>query len=109
MMSSNYTKLDELVEGEDGCVKDYMKMKNLSESRMLFRIQTKMLNLKDNMNGKYKGSSLECRACDSMEVESHTHVLSCSGYSDFRTGLDLTNDRDLIAYFTQLMKIRMAE
>ena len=39
VMSSNYTKLDELVEVEDGCVKDYMKMKNLSESRMMFRIR----------------------------------------------------------------------
>ena len=60
VMSSNYTKLDELVEIEDGCVKEYMKMKNLAESRMMFRIRTKMLNLKDNMKGKYKGSSLEC-------------------------------------------------
>ena len=61
------------------------------------------------MKGKYKGSSLECIACDSKEVESQTHVMCCSGYSDIRTGLDLTKDRDLIAYFTQVMKIRMAE
>ena len=109
VMSSNYTKLDELVEVEDGCVKEYMKMKNLAESRMMFRIRTKMLNLKDNMKGKYKRSILECIACDSKEVESQTHVMCCSGYSDIRTGLDLPKDRDLIAYFTQVMKIRMAE
>ena len=109
VMSSNYTKLDELVEVEDGCVKEYMKMKNLAESRMMFRIRTKMLNLKDNMKGRYRGSSLECIACDSKEVESQTHVMCCSGYSDIRTGLDLSKDMDLIAYFTQVMKIRMAE
>ena len=44
-----------------------------------------------------------------MEVESQTHVLSCAGYSELRTGLVLSNDRDLIAYFIQVMKIRMAE
>ena len=68
-MTSKYTKLDDLVEGEDGCVKEYMKIKNLAKSRMMFRIRTKMVNLKENMKGQLKRSSLECRACDSKEVE----------------------------------------
>ena len=63
-MTSKYTKLDDLVEMEDSCLKEYMKMKNLAESRMMFRIRTKMVNLKENMKGKFKGSSLDCTACD---------------------------------------------
>ena len=42
-MKEKYKKLDELVDTENGLVKNYMKTKNITESRMLFRIRTKML------------------------------------------------------------------
>ena len=48
-MAKKYKKLDELVEGGNGLLKEYMKIKNISESRMMFRIRTKMLNQKENM------------------------------------------------------------
>ena len=51
-MILKYKKLDDLVEEEDGMLKDYMRTKNISESRVLFRIRTKMLDLKDNMKGR---------------------------------------------------------
>ena len=75
---------------------------------MMFRIRTKMLNQKYNMRGQFK-ANLDCMACDTWEIESHTHVLSCSGYADIRVGLDMNKDKDLIAYFSQVVKIRMEE
>ena len=106
VMAKKYKKLDDLVEGEDGLLKEYMRIKNIAESRIMFRIRTKMLNLKDNMRGQFK-TNLDCRACNTREIESQTHVLSCTGYADIRVGLDMSNDKDLIAYFAQVMKIRM--
>jgi hypothetical protein len=89
-------------------VKDYMRIKNISEIRMMFRIRTKMLNLKDNARGQFR-ANLDCRACDTREIESQTHVLSCSGYADIRVGLDMNIGKDLIAYFSQVKKISMEE
>ena len=51
VMVKEYKKLDELVEGEDGLLKNYMSVKNISESRMMFRIRTKVHDLTDNMRG----------------------------------------------------------
>ena len=70
-----------------------MRIKNILESRMMFRIRTKMLNLKDNMRGQFK-ANLDCRACDTREIESKTYVLSCLGYADIRVGLDTNKEMD---------------
>ena len=107
-MKEKYKKLDELVDTENGLVKDYMKTKNIMESRMLFRIRTKMLDLKENMKGRYK-SNLECDACDSQESESQSHIMRCEGYKSLREGMDFSQDKDLVNYFSQVMKIRMAQ
>ena len=108
VMKDKYKKLDELVETENGLVKEYMKTKNITESRMLFRIRTKMLDLKENMKGRYK-SNLECDACDSQESESQSHIMRCEGYKSLREGMDFSQDKDLVNYFSQVMQIRMAE
>ena len=76
-MILKYKKLDDLVEEEDGMLKDYMRTKNISESRVLFRIRTKMLDLKDNMKGRYSKDDLNCSACNEDNIESQAYVLSC--------------------------------
>ena len=103
-MISKYKKLDDLVEEEDGMlnIKDYMRTKNISESRVLFRIRTKMLDLKDNMKGRYSKDDLNCSACNENKIESQAHVITCTGYADLRAGLDLSCDKDLVNYFSQV-------
>ena len=107
-MKDKYKKLDDLVATENGVVKEYMQTKNIAESRLMFRIRTKMLDLKENMKGKYK-NNLERDACDSSEAESQSHILRCMGYESLRDGLDLSQDKDLVTYFSQVMKIRMGQ
>ena len=58
------------------------------------------------MKNMYKGTSINCDACDMKVAESQTHVMSCPGYSDLRAGKDMGKDCDLVAYFRDVLKIR---
>ena len=49
-------KIEDLVDDETGYVKEYMLVNNIEQSRMLFRIRTKMLELKVIMKGKYENN-----------------------------------------------------
>ena len=81
-MTYKYKKLDDLVEEEDGTLKDYMRTKNISESTVLFHIRTKMLDLKNNMKGRYSRDDLNCSACNDDKIKSQAHVIACTGYAD---------------------------
>ena len=52
-----------IVEDDPTEPKTYMKQKSLSDSRLIFRLRTEMVDVKDNMRNKYKGSSVHCDAC----------------------------------------------
>ena len=58
-----------------------MLEKILADSRMIFRIRTEMLDVKDNIRGKYKGCSVYCDACDLSTTESQSHVMNCPEYA----------------------------
>ena len=34
------------------------------------------------------------------------HIMVCPGYAEFREGINLENDRDLVKYFAELIKQR---
>ena len=107
MVSEMGKKMEDLVDSETGRVKEYMLNHNIADSRTMFRYRTKMLELKENMKGRYSRDSLSCEACSSGDVESQLHVLSCTAYDDIREGLDLSKDTDLVAYFREVMNRRM--
>ena len=50
-----------------------MERRSILESRMIFRMMTEMVNLKENM--KNKGDLVNCDACDIGVPESQTHVI----------------------------------
>ena len=100
-------KMEDLVDSEMGKVKEYMLNNNIADSRTMFRYRTKMLELKENMKGRYGRDNLSCEACSIGDVESQSHVLRCTAYDGIREGLDLNNDRDLVTFFREVMNIRM--
>ena len=59
-----YQKLDKLKEDNPTQAKNYLETKSISDCRVTFRIRTEMMDLKDNMRRRYKGSSTNCEACD---------------------------------------------
>ena len=101
-----YKKLDKIIGDDPTTAKDYMKQKCLADTRMIFRLRTEMVNVKDNMRNKYKGSSVNCDACNLKVAESQIHVMVCPGYEDIRVGKDMMKDRDLVNYFREVLMLR---
>ena len=102
-------KLNDLVEQEDGRMKEYMKIKNISDSRIMFRARTKMIPFKNNMKNMYGREHLQCDQCTLDVTESQSHVLVCSGYEDIRRDLDVNTMDGLIEYYKEVMNIRFSK
>ena len=51
-------KLNQILNDYRTKPKDYMEKTSLSDTRLVFRTRTEMLDVKDNMRGKYKGYSI---------------------------------------------------
>ena len=103
---SRYKKLDKIENDDPTIAKDYMGEKSLADSRLIFRLRTEMVDVKDNMRNRYRGSSTQCEACDRRVPESQVHVMTCMGYVELRTGKDLEKDTDLVAYFREVLLLR---
>ena len=52
-----YKKIDKILSDDPTKPKDYMMDKSLADSRIIFRLRTEMLDMKDNMRNKYKGAA----------------------------------------------------
>ena len=104
---SNYSKLmDKNLEKENFQLKDYVKNMKLRDARTNFRIRSGMINAKMNRKNdpKYALELWKCDDCFSMD--SQAHIVWCPAYAALREGKDLKNDRDLVEYYQQVMKIR---
>ena len=86
-----------------------MMVKNITNSRIMFRVRTRMVAFKENMKNMYGRTNLQCEQCNTGMIESQTHVLMCPGYSEQRVGVDLGTMDGLIKYFRDVMKIRFGD
>ena len=101
-----YKKLDKILSDDPTKPKDYMMLNSLADSRIIFRLRTEMMDLKDNMRNRYRGTNVNCEACDSTTAESQLHVMTCSGYAELRMGKDMGKNEDLAAYFRGVLLLR---
>ena len=101
------TKLEE-IKNQGVKVKEYFSGRNIVDTRMMFRIRTRMIELKANFknNQKFKKEGWKCEGCGK-EVETNGHVMNCIAYEHVRDGKDLTSDEDLVQFFKEVMKMRM--
>ena len=101
------TKL-EGIKDEDLKRKEYFLQKSLEDTRLLFRIRTRMVDLKANFKNKpaFRKDGWKCEGCNK-EVESNGHVMHCQAYDHVREGKDLGSDKGLVQYFKEVLKIRM--
>ena len=100
---NGYKKLDIILNDDPTTAKDYMEKKTIEDARMIFRIRTEMIDVKDNMRNRYKKTGVNCDACDLRVAESQLHVMSCPGYAELRVGKDMTKDTDMVSYFREVM------
>ena len=101
-----YKKLDKILDDDPTKPKDYMMENSLADSRIIFRLRTEMLDVKDNMRNRYRGTNVSCEACDTNMAESQVHVMTCSGYAELRMGKDMSKNEDLAAYFRGVLLLR---
>ena len=101
------SKVKHLV-NEDFERKDYIKKNNIYEARTMFKLRSKMVEVKMNYKSDPRNSKelWRCDSCKSGALESQTHVLYCTAYSDLRIGKNLEDMDHLVKYFSDVMAIR---
>ena len=101
------TKLEELVESEEAYeCKEYIKNMNMHDGRMHFRLRSKMFPCKANFKNDPENvaSKWLCKAC--LQVDSQSHILTCSAYKQLREGKSLSSDQDVVDYYRKVLRIR---
>ena len=94
-------------------LKSYFKELKVNDSRIRFKIETKMLpTVKMNFqsDNKFTADNWVCDGCrngHNDKRDSQSHVLSCEAYEVFRTGKDLTKDQDLVDFFKCVVDHRL--
>ena len=74
----------------------------------MFKVRTKMLNVKMNFKNDPRNSQTlwRCESCQIEAPETQAHVLYCPAYQSLRTGKDINNMGDLVDYYTKVMLVR---
>ena len=107
----NYKKLDLNELKQENCkLKDYMSSLNLHSARLRFKIRAKMtptIQMNFKSDKAFKANNWICLGCDSSNLDTQAHVLICSGYTDLRDGKNLEIDKDLVDYFSAVIRRRM--
>jgi hypothetical protein len=98
-----YDKLDKIKVDDPTVAKRYMETKAIRDCRMIFRIRTEMMDLKDNMRNRYRATDTNCEACKAHVPESQAHVMECSAYEEFRVGRDLEEDKEMVAFYRDVL------
>ena len=104
---SKYSKLKHLnMESESLVLKDYISEMSLRNARTKFRIRSHMIDTKFNRKSdkKYATDLWRCDQCRS--IDSQSHIIWCPAFATLREGKDLKNDKDLVCYFQEVLRIR---
>ena len=87
--------------------KSYFSDLNLNQARIKFRIRSKTLRtIKMNLSSDkiFAKQLWSCWHCPM--IDSQTHVRVCPAYLHLREEINLEDDKDLVKYFTQVIKLR---
>ena len=102
---SKSSKLEDIQNEDYRCIQPYFLDKSVSNTRLAFRIRTKMLEkIPGNYKNMFKNSKegLKCSHCEE-DVMTQIHCVSCPGFKQLREGLDLTCMADMVVYFRRVM------
>ena len=101
-MSEKYKKIDTAsFSCESFQMKQYFKELNLQQSRLQFKLNSKMTpKIASNFHRdpKYREMNYLCVGC-SVRRDSEDHVTRCERYSDLRQNLNLDVQKDLLTFF----------
>ena len=100
----NSKKLKDIKEDNFRGMQAYFNDKNLSKSRMKFKIRTKMVeNIPGNFKNRFKYSEkgLNCVSCNTELNQDHCVI--CPDRAKLRAGLDMNNIDDVVTYFRRYL------
>lgn len=109
-MEKNNGKLEDVKHEDFREVQPYMKNKSVAMGRMAFKIRTKMVaDIPGNFKNKFRvrkgeNEGLICVYCNEEQLLDQAHCLQCVRWKDLRSGLDMTNIKDLVAFFTLMLQ-----
>ena len=101
------TKLED-VKDEQFEMKEYMKTKVIEDARMMFKIRSKMVDVKWNFknDARYKAELWFCDGCKET-IETQAHVMHCPAYENLIVGMSPQSDKDIVEYFRKVLQIRL--
>ena len=102
----SYSKLKDLDASENLKLKEYANNMNLRNARTMFRIRSRMVNVKMNRKSdkKFASELWKCNYC--LSIDSQSHIVWCPAFASLREGKNLNDDLDLVNYFQAVMRIR---
>jgi hypothetical protein len=98
--------------------KGYFKMLNISQARMRFKLNSGMtptVRMNFPSDTEFTKQLWTCSGCTSGETggevvgcrDTQTHIMVCPGYADIRQDKNLSEDKDLVTYFSEVIKKRL--
>ena len=75
---------------------------NLYAARMKFSIRSSTIQVTPSTVASYGTSHI----VTGWTLDSQTHILSCDSYQYLRSGKDLSSDKDLVTYFSEVISLR---
>ena len=109
-MMESYSKLNaKLLSEENFEPKPYFHELNLTQARVKFAIDTKMLKTVKShypSEKRYEDDMWECEHCS--RVDSIRHLMVCPYFEELRVNKNLhSNSEDIVTYFQQIVNIRL--
>ena len=99
----NYKTFDE----ENFELQPYMTNLQLTQARQKFRLRsftTRLVKMNFPSDKGFTSDLWSCWHCPSIDTQDH--IMNCPAYKDLRKDKNLSNDRDLISYFQDVIKLR---
>ena len=106
------SKMEGLI-NQDCNAKPYLESKSLNDVRDTFRLRTRVIDgmawvidgIRGNFRNMYPGNKGNCEGCGK-ELETQAHVVDCAEFADFREGLDMSKESDMVKFFKGVLERR---
>ena len=99
-----YQKLQDVID-EDYGRKSYFDEMTMKDSKLWFRVRSKMIKCKMNFSSDKKNSDT-LWLCECGCVDTQSHLMWCEQYAQLREGRALDSDQDILDYLKSILLLR---
>ena len=114
-MKGSKKPLVERLKAEPFGVKAYLSQLNIEDARLRFKINSGMtptVKMNFQSDAEYTRDMWRCSGCLTEDNpmgnrDTQLHVMVCPGYQDFRQDKNLSEDKDIVNFFKQVIDHRL--